>query len=59
MKIEIIDKFSSEGKNEPIYCWKLYDGPDGIYESSGECKSLGECLEAIISSRIINSIHCL
>lgn len=33
------------------YCWRLFDGPDGIDEASGVCKSLLECIEQIKAAR--------
>lgn len=37
-----------------LYCWKLYDGPDGAWEYQGKALSLGQAYEDILIARI----HC-
>jgi hypothetical protein len=48
---EIVD---SDGNR--WYEWKMYDGPDGIEESSGCTNTLGECFEHVIRERTITAI---
>jgi hypothetical protein len=42
---------------EDNYSWELYDGPDGIDYHSGTCKTLGECFEGILVSRVVTALH--
>lgn len=37
------------------YFYLLYDGPDGAWEYTGECKTLGEVFEKIMSHRFSTS----
>lgn len=52
MEIRITQDISGTGP----YQWKLYDGPDGVDWFDGECESLGECFEKIVSSRTVNAL---
>jgi hypothetical protein len=39
------------------YCWKLWDGPDGIDFYEGTELSLGQCFEEIIRSQLLNGLR--
>ena len=52
MRIEICYLPGSEH-----YCWKLWDGPDGIDFYEGIELSLGQCFEEIIRSQLLNGLR--
>ena len=39
------------------YCWKLWDGPDGIDFYEGTELDLGQCFEQIIKWRLLNGLR--
>lgn len=54
MKLTVNEIVDSNGNK--WYEWKMYDGPDGIDESFGRTKTLGECFEDVIHERTITGI---
>lgn len=55
MLVKIETKYNYEKKSDEYY-WKLYDGPDGIDEYNGKCKSLVECFQQILERREMNKL---
>lgn len=53
MKLEVLSIPSEHGE---IFQYKLYDGPEGIDEFSGEFTSLGEVFEDVIVKRTITAL---
>jgi hypothetical protein len=41
------------------YCWKFWDGPDGIDFYEGIELDLGQCFEQIIKYQVINGLNYL
>lgn len=54
MNLTVDEMVDSDGNK--WYEWKMYDGPDGIDESSGRGDTLGECFEKIMCERTITAI---
>lgn len=46
MKIEIINRFTAEGKR--YYEWDLWDGPDGIEHAHGYASDIITCFTKIL-----------
>lgn len=50
MEVRIHEVVDTE-THERTYEYEMYDGPDGIYDSKGIAKTLGECFEKIVQDR--------
>jgi hypothetical protein len=35
-----------------LYCWELWDGPDGVDYRTGYCQTLSECFERVFQARV-------
>lgn len=54
MQIEIKEYVNDDGSH--TYVYHMYDGPDGIDDTTGEFSSLGQCFEQIIKDRQLTSL---
>jgi hypothetical protein len=54
MQLTVTEMVDSDGNR--WYEWQMYDGPDGIDDSSGRANTLGECFEKVVHNRTITAI---